>query len=512
MFRSLVLDRFREPWTTNPLVTERMVDYGGDPTSSGPVTPHNDSLDRNYQQSVSLSIQNTYGWKNNPTYKARAHRGEIILSDNARHELFVWNQVPTEYTYSARHDRTGRAERFIEVVNGVPQYEYENFSLTTWTNGFGVLWDKFLYQISDEGDVPFSYYAQSMLSSPGGGDSSLFAFMKTLSRENAGAIDLLARDTLQRCYTKASEVDINVWVTLGEGKETVALIEQKINQLIGIAKRIPGIRKRALRALRLPNRKEAKAALDLVKNEWMALRYGVRPLVHDLQGLYNMTSAHRRPRMRFSSALTDTFHLPDRMYGKGAYYRYGDGGGKLIDQCRVTNIDQTITASSGLFIGPKNMIEELNSLFGAFDWLYAAWDLTMLSFVVDWFLNVSQAIQAGIAECRLTTLGSWTTISTMTRATIHSSASSFQLERPDETMANRFSMVDDWKQTSGNYTSKVTSTVQVKPGSVDVGLISKWRVSNPALRLGPSYRTRLSWAKVVDLAIILERVARRALK
>lgn len=118
-----------------------------------------------------------------------------------------------------------------------------------------------------------------------------------------------------------------------------------------------------------------KRASDL----WLEARYGWRTLVYDLEDLHQALSELGETRKRYSERTGQTLSEAD------SYVVVSDNGVNVITDTYSTSLTISVRGSVVADISPPTF---------QFDPVQTAWELTRLSFVVDWLINVGQSISA----------------------------------------------------------------------------------------------------------------------
>lgn len=178
---------------------------------------------------------------------------------------------------------------------------------------------------------------------------------------------------------RASSFDLGV--TIGEGRESVELITERISDIIKSVRQLrKGNLGGALRTLaHVPKggRRGAQSALTAgsIRNAWLELQYGWMPLIRDI---YNAAEFVKlKPRIERVKART-TYRGSAKPYGSS------------IPQSRVQVFknDRRLQLIVEVSHTPT-MMERL----GLTDPLSIAYDLTPLSFVADWFTPIGDYLK-----------------------------------------------------------------------------------------------------------------------
>lgn len=156
------------------------------------------------------------------------------------------------------------------------------------------------------------------------------------------------------------------------------------------------------RSKRLGN--QAVSLADFLADEWLRYRYGVMPLLYDVQGIMKiLDDPFVSPRMtsrafgQFSSGeLTNTIPYSE---GSGGYFA---GSTKTTVSC-VTRI------SAGVLYEAEARNETMYG-YGLDQQLSAVWELLPRSFIADWFVNIGDFIDAYSPKIGVKVLAEWTTI------------------------------------------------------------------------------------------------------
>lgn len=145
----------------------------------------------------------------------------------------------------------------------------------------------------------------------------------------------------------------------------------------------------------------ATAYADFVTSEWLKLRYGVVPLLSSIGGALDVL---REPKVspRYTArgvakaaqrSVESTTNITSDFYFTGTLYR-------------KTVVDREVRAG----VIYQHVFTVHDRLGQTVEQIPATlWELTTLSFVVDWVLNVGDYLQAVVPKANTQILGSWTT-------------------------------------------------------------------------------------------------------
>jgi hypothetical protein len=188
-------------------------------------------------------------------------------------------------------------------------------------------------------------------------------------------------DLASKLLSKWRESEFNLGVSVGEGRESVELI---VNRMVDLAKAAKAIRRgnlgTALRHLaHVPKSQRRSAQIGLSVNAfssaWLELQYGWLPLIKDIGAAAEMIKLHPK-----------TSRVKARSSNRG--------GAKLdspshIGDIRVFNNDKRLQ-NIVVVSSPPSFMERL----GLTDPATIAWELKPLSFVLDWFGPIGDYLAA----------------------------------------------------------------------------------------------------------------------
>jgi len=287
---------------------------------------------------------------------------------------------------------------------------------------------------------------------------------------------VLSASTLDSCLTNAiSQTSVNsanALETFAELGESVASLRSVFTKAYRLCKNFRSFALQGYQsidyALKAAFQPHSESRAIAVRDAWLELRYGIRPLVYDI---LNWISA-------FEDIMTTTrFRGTASAYTEGpvatssSYYGGSNSTtGFLLKQVTSSHIECHTGCLAQLDLASVNM---LSSRLGANRILQTAWELIPYSFVVDWFFNVGNTIDSWVPQPGVTTLGTWRT-----------------------TCEYRSYRV----ATIGYYpAANITNVVSTPTYTHSVTERRIVRVGNPAAPVLPSLSIRLSISKLADL-------------
>jgi len=205
-----------------------------------------------------------------------------------------------------------------------------------------------------------------------------------------------------------AKTDALMLVSLAEFHQTVAMIGK---YAFALNSRFAGLRDLAYNFWRNPKGMSREAGLGLA-TEYLTLRYGVMPLVYDIQGVVNALSAKQKPSRLTARGATGWNSSTIRNYSIAPATMYP--GINLSSQTVVTG-----RFKAGFLYEP--ILDSLQTRLGLHPSVLPEvfFELTKLSFVADWFFDLSETIRALRADVHGNVIGGWVT-EEVSSETIHS--------------------------------------------------------------------------------------------
>lgn len=287
-------------------------------------------------------------------------------------------------------------------------------------------------------------------------------------RPETGVVDDLHQsvkdDAVQEAYANIDVSEMMALATAAEGRKTVDSLQQIMRKAYKIIKAVKRLDIKYLRK---------QISYKELQNSWMEARYALRPLIYDVNGLraaLETESKHydRRTFRGFKSVtLSDSDTLSDKYLT--------DSGDIRCDIHRQYNI--TVSARAGVLTS----VDVTRALVFGLDKIpETAWELLPFSFIVDWFVDVGQAIAASTPNAGVNQLASWCTVK-QDRQYVNSAVNVYG--------------VSDWETDILVWSPKWTYSNK-----------STTRYTNPTLYTWPRVSVNLNAYKINDLVNVLGNV------
>lgn len=393
-----------------------------------------------------------------PEYVTKQNRGEIIMN-------------PMDSTERTRFQGTARAQTYTYWDN--TQFEQAEFNH------------------SQTGNFDFYIRENWKSSSPA-----------MLEQEEVS----LLLDTNSRVYEKANTPAMETLVTLAELRKTVQLLQSLSERLINLPKKEfwADLKSGALDEYRRYKssfkkgrvlRRHLRRGLDRSTRQWLEYRYGIRQLLFDYQStlaLIDELSRERRQRFVATSNATKTVTInpsvhnwDDDLYG--------------IKAIVTGSHTATLRVTSGLLTQPRlGGLGHTISATGLLNLLPTIWELTKLSFVFDWIIDIGGWLTAISPNITYDVLGSWSTV----EKRITTTHTGTLYAQPAGTAG-----IYRWL----NNTQHMLVSSSIANGVVhsrDV-LVTKKRIINPQRSIIPRVNPRFDVSKALDAVSLVTQTALR---
>lgn len=163
----------------------------------------------------------------------------------------------------------------------------------------------------------------------------------------------------------------------------LAELPETVRYLISIVKGVPELiknfkrRSEITRKAMLKKGKTAVEIADAIASLWLQYRYAIMPILYSIEDVRGLLKHYKRVYAKFRSKTVFNEFLPD-----------GHMGYSFSGTCTVTHRCFVKRAYS-----PEALIDALLDIL-KLNPIATAWELVPLSFVVDWFLNIGDCIDA----------------------------------------------------------------------------------------------------------------------
>lgn len=277
---------------------------------------------------------------------------------------------------------------------------------------------------------------------------------------------------LTKAYAKVDSSVASLPVTLGELKETKEMLFGALLKLKSFHKVLKYYRDKLKYAL--DNTERIAFVSQEILDSWMAVRFGWLPFVSDLR---NIETAMRgltkyEQRQTFRAGETLTFQDSD-------IYTFQSQNVK-VDFTRT--FYEKVNISAGVLC--KQRYGGVPDTWGLTKIPGVIWELTRLSWAIDYFFNVADVIASFTPDTLWDPATSWITVRSRRTETTRVRSSEY------------FNDIDSGYLGYGGYT-RVTTYIQ--------------RYPNPG-RNGINFRPKLNWARYIDLVGVLKSPLKKTLR
>lgn len=213
-----------------------------------------------------------------------------------------------------------------------------------------------------------------------------------------------------KAMANAHSEQIQFLASLGEGKETLQMLSGAARTLLRLGPSIKNYGKTLLRAARAPKRLAKKLYLD-AENAWMQVRMGWRPFSGECESLAAAIMDQQEQRWKCRFASKRELRFSNKVIGTPLKINN-------ITCSHEKTYDEQTTVRAGVIMIAK--IDGYPDTWGLRQIPQTVWELTTLSWFVDYFLNVGDLIAACTPDTYWAPHLSWTTIHRSIEETIRS--------------------------------------------------------------------------------------------
>lgn len=294
----------------------------------------------------------------------------------------------------------------------------------------------------------------------------------------ANSIDSLIKTASSQSVANVTSEEINILATIGEVGQTKEMLVDTLRRVW----RLSDTMREFANFIRYGTKKPGKTALSrkeraknyylFLENFWMQMRMGWRPFYYECQALHDACLKLRTfpPRQTFRGKTKAKFQNEDMV---------------TSNQERVCNFKRTyvneVTIRAGTLA--QQRANGFPDTFGLTKIPQAIWELTKLSWAIDYFFNIGTLIAAYTPDTLWEPLCSWYTVEQRIEKTI---------------------------EMTGTYQKDGTYQPTIRGGLYNLVEIKKDRV--PCAYLGVTLRPKLNLAKYLDLLAVTRQHFGKALK
>lgn len=245
-------------------------------------------------------------------------------------------------------------------------------------------------------------------------EASAHALTPDLGGQYKGSISSIA---LIKAYAKMNQSDVMGGEVVRDLSATLGMLRHPFSSSRTLIKKIYKAKRKRL------NKSGSNLALASA-DAWLELRYGWQPIILDIETIVEKSHKICDVKDRIlvargseSNSWSYNREFSNLVVGPGFYWPRSFTG--------AVNVSDDVAAFAGVIYRERvsGMLPNAAQFFGtrAQDLPALAWELIPYSFVVDWFVNVGDWIQAITPNPNVTVLASW--VSTKHKRTLSTSAS-----------------------------------------------------------------------------------------
>lgn len=288
----------------------------------------------------------------------------------------------------------------------------------------------------------------------------------------------------QAAIAGVAKTDALLLVSAVEFKKTVELLAHYASGLIGELGPLYQFYHRAMRG-----KVSQKEWTTIIPNEWMRLRYGLAPLLYEIQGVVNALAKPNLPKRqtaRGNSSWSDTYVRTVAQSPTPSAYQ------QVVSTCTTT---ANATVKAGVLYEP--LLDTLSARLGLHPSALpeTALELVPFSWMADWFMNLSDSVRALTASVHGKFLVGWTT-ETVNYNCTHSLA---------------LGLLGSQMVTTSQGQKPTTWGFQPSPASATVSVFYTTKIRTPCFDMlprMPRVRVNMNATRVADLlSVVAQRLA-----
>jgi len=290
-------------------------------------------------------------------------------------------------------------------------------------------------------------------------------------------IDALKSKAVLKAWSRVNDASMEVLAAIGEGKDTISYIADKMFRATKIFKAVKKLDLRQLRNEITP--------IDYA-SQYMELRYALRPLCIDIgsaiEGFERKFKIPRITRGWRSEELlqltSSTMVAPDNIYPQSVVKN-------AFISCETSQATRVSVGAGVMFTVDSPSVYT----WGLDQLLPALWEVTYASFILDWFINVGDWLAAYSPKFAISPLASWVTVKTTTDLLYIETDASTPSWLQCLTLVSLPDTITEYRR--GKTVIQVTRETHE-------------RIPNPDRALLPYVDVNLDVLKIIDLTIILK--------
>lgn len=256
-------------------------------------------------------------------------------------------------------------------------------------------WNRYVYNTRESDDIRVVQVSAAPIGEP------------DCSQQKYGIdIDRLISLACTRALGNIAPPDATSLLTLGEFAETVALLRNPVSALTSAFQKLIRLRAKYWRL------KAAGLSVEAIASQYLAVMFGMKPLLNDIQMFWNLLSRYTPPRRTSRAKFEEQGSWSERK-------AYSSPFGQPLFGETLTSGTMKAEVSAGSFY-QYELQDDYSSILGVrlSDVPIAVWQLTGMSFVVDWAFNVSSFIKAFTPVAGVHRLAEWYTVRTEVAETV----------------------------------------------------------------------------------------------
>lgn len=290
---------------------------------------------------------------------------------------------------------------------------------------------------------------------------------------DAPTVDAPSNEELvAQAYSRLSRTPVNAWVSVGEMRENIETIRTTFHLVV----RILSVRSKDFLKVEDFKLRNLKKELDRSAKLWLHLRYGIRPMIGEVNGaLKALERLGSKTRSGFRSDIAS-----DTATSSNSSEGYANLGNKFYLRRKVTR-KITRSAYAGVLAQPVFEDANLLDLIGVGNALQGAWDLYPYSFVFQWFIDVAGWLATWSPNIFVTPLCDWVVVTTREEKVMEITPDGHVVAPSD----GEFELIESNLVTQGGFASLTVTT--------------KERITPAPKAYFPPLQLKVDAAKVLDL-------------